>query len=155
MSNPGLREAIFVSLFYSYNFRLQTKLCHSIQLYLFYISVIVKHLAAEDVMDMSELSIFFRSRHYIFIKFHILVHTYLIVMTILKELSISMKSVLETFFGSDTDVMSNRVKDIMANPEDRKSYLEALERLKKLEDEGKQGTETVKLSNNEELELTT
>lgn len=66
-----------------------------------------------------------------------------------------MKSVLETFFGSDTDVMSNRVKDIMANPEDRKSYLEALERLKKLEDEGKQGTETVKLSNNEELELTT
>jgi len=76
-------------------------------------------------------------------------------MTILKELSISMKSVLETFFGSDTDVMSNRVKDIMANPEDRKSYLEALERLRKLEDEGKQGTETVKLSNDEELELTT
>jgi len=66
-----------------------------------------------------------------------------------------MKSVLETFFGSDTDVMSNRVKDIMANPEDRKSYLEALERLRKLEDEGKQGTETVKLSNDEELELTT
>lgn len=75
-------------------------------------------------------------------------------MTILKELSISMKNVLETFFGSDTDVMSNRVRDIMANPEDKKNYLEALERLRKLEDEGRHGVEKVKLSNDEELELT-
>ncbi len=75
-------------------------------------------------------------------------------MTILRELSISMRNVLETFFGSDTEVMSNRVKDIMANPEDKKKYLDALERLRKLEDEGKHGTEKVKLSNNEELELT-
>jgi len=76
-------------------------------------------------------------------------------MTILKELSISMSNVLETFFGSDTDVMSNQVKEIMANPEDRKSYLEALEKLRDLENEGKHGTQKVKLSNNEELELTT
>lgn len=76
-------------------------------------------------------------------------------MTIIKELSISMSNILETFFGSDTDVMSNRVKDIMANPEDKKTYLNALEKLRKLEDEGKHGTEKIKLSNNEELELTT
>ena len=76
-------------------------------------------------------------------------------MTILKELTISMGNVLETFFGSDTDVMSNQVKDIMANPEDKKNYLEALGKLRDLEKEGKHGTETVKLSNNEELELTT
>lgn len=76
-------------------------------------------------------------------------------MTILKELSISMSNVLEIFFGSDTDVMSNRVKDIMANPEDRKNYLEALGKLRKLENEGKHGIVTVKLSNKEDLELTT
>ena len=76
-------------------------------------------------------------------------------MTILKELSINMKNVLETFFGSDTDVMSNRVREILANPEDRKNYLEALERLRKLEDDGKHGIEKIKLSNDEDLELTT
>lgn len=51
--------------------------------------------------------------------------------------------------------MSNRVKDIMANPEDKKKYLDALGKLRELEDKGLHGTETVKLSNNEELELTT
>jgi hypothetical protein len=44
-------------------------------------------------------------------------------MTLIKELSTNMLSVLDTFFGSDTDLMSHKVKDIMANPEDRKSYL--------------------------------
>ncbi|MDB5019166.1 MAG: hypothetical protein JWQ28_293 [Pedobacter sp.] len=76
-------------------------------------------------------------------------------MSIIKELLISMRNVLETFFGSDTDVMSNRVREIMANPADKKKYLDALERLRKLENEGKPGVEKIKLSNNEELELTT
>lgn len=75
-------------------------------------------------------------------------------MTVIRELAISMRNVLETFFGSDTEVMSSRVKDIMANPEDKKKYLDALEKLRKLEDEGKHGTEKVILSNDEELELT-
>lgn len=76
-------------------------------------------------------------------------------MTIIKELSLSMRNVLETFFGTDTDVMSNKVKDIMAHPGDKENYLEALKKIKKLEEEGKQGTETITLSNNEELTLTT
>lgn len=76
-------------------------------------------------------------------------------MTIFKELSLSIKNVLETFFGSDTDVMSNRVKDIMSNPDDKKSYLEALEKLRKFEEEGRQETVIVTLSNEEKLELTT
>ena len=75
-------------------------------------------------------------------------------MAIFRELTISMRNVLETFFGSDTEVMSSRVKDIMANPEDKKKYLDALEKLRKLEDDGKHGTEKIKLSNDEELELT-
>lgn len=76
-------------------------------------------------------------------------------MTLLKELSINMLSVLDTFFGSDTDLMSNEVKDIMANPEDRKSYLKALENLKKMEETGEHGTETITLSNKETITLTT
>lgn len=76
-------------------------------------------------------------------------------MTLIKELSTNMLSVLDTFFGSDTDLMSHKVKDIMANPEDRKSYLKALENLKKMEETGEQGTETVTLSNKETITLTT
>jgi hypothetical protein len=76
-------------------------------------------------------------------------------MTIIKEITISMKNVLDTFFGSDTDVMSDRVKEIMSNPEDKKNYLAALSKLKELEAKGEQGKETVTLSNNQKLELTT
>lgn len=76
-------------------------------------------------------------------------------MTIIKEITNSMRTVLDTFFGSDTDVMSDKVKEIMSNPSDRKNYLEALSRLKDLERDGKQGKEKITLSNNQELELTT
>ena len=76
-------------------------------------------------------------------------------MTIIKEITDSMRSVLDTFFGSDTDVMSDRVKEIMSNPNDRKNYLEALSKLKELEKNGEQGKEKITLSNNQELELTT
>jgi len=76
-------------------------------------------------------------------------------MTLLKELSTNMLSVLDTFFGADTDVMSNKVKEIMANPDDRKNYLEALKTLKELEKSGKKGTATVTLSNEEKITLTT
>ncbi len=76
-------------------------------------------------------------------------------MTIIKEITDSMKSVLDTFFGSDTDVMSDRVKEIMSNQNDRKNYLEALSKLKELEKNGEQGKEKITLSNNQELELTT
>lgn len=76
-------------------------------------------------------------------------------MTIIKEITISMKNVLSTFFGSDTDVMSDRVKEILSNPEDKKRYLEALSKLKEFEEKGEQGKQTITLSNNQKLELTT
>jgi len=77
-------------------------------------------------------------------------------MSILREINISIQNVLETFFGSDTEVMSNKVKDILAHPEDRKKYLEAIEQLKIKEGNGEVGaTETIKLNNNEEITLTT
>ena len=46
-------------------------------------------------------------------------------MTIIQEITKSMRNVLDTFFGSDTDVMSDRVKEIMSNPDDKKNYLAA------------------------------
>ncbi|PST84275.1 hypothetical protein C7T94_06020 [Pedobacter yulinensis] len=75
-------------------------------------------------------------------------------MSILTELSVSIRNVLDTFFGSDTDVMSQQVKYIMANPQDRRNYLNALQKLRALEEQGQHGTEVVRLSNNESLELT-
>lgn len=76
-------------------------------------------------------------------------------MTIIKEITISMRNVLVTFFGSDTDVMSDRVKEIISNPKDKKNYLEALSRLKELKKRGEQGREKIILSNKDEFELTT
>ncbi|GAB3667681.1 hypothetical protein GCM10028791_43330 [Echinicola sediminis] len=38
--------------------------------------------------------------------------------------------VLGDYFVSDTDVMSNDMKKIMANPKDRKSYINAVKKLK-------------------------
>jgi hypothetical protein len=76
-------------------------------------------------------------------------------MNIIKELSWSFIDVLDTFFGSDTDLMSQRVKQIMSNPKDRELYFKALGEIKKLEQEGKQGTKTITLSNDDELTLTT
>ena len=76
-------------------------------------------------------------------------------MTIIQEITKSMRNVLDTFFGSDTDVMSDRVKEIMSNPDDKKNYLAALKRIKELESKGEQGKTTIILSNNEKLDLTT
>lgn len=76
-------------------------------------------------------------------------------MNIIKELSWSFGNVLDTFFGSDTDLMSQKVKEIMSNPRDRELYFRALGEIKELEKKGQQGTKTITLSTNEKLTLTT
>jgi len=76
-------------------------------------------------------------------------------MSVIIELSRSFTNILDTFFGSDTDLMSKKVKQILANPEDKEKYLEALKELKELEKKGEQGTKTIVLSNKESLTLTT
>ena len=76
-------------------------------------------------------------------------------MSILEELNIAVHNVLDVFFASDTDVMSRKVKQIMANPEDREKYLKALQAIKELEEKGEQGKKTITLSTTEELTLTT
>lgn len=47
-----------------------------------------------------------------------------------------MNYVLNLFFNSDSDVMSNRAKEILSNAEDRKKYLEAIEKIREFEKTG-------------------
>ena len=58
--------------------------------------------------------------------------------------------VFHDFFSSDTEIMSKDIKKIMANPEDRKRYLNAV---KELKIENKKRTE-VTFSNKEKMTLT-
>ena len=76
-------------------------------------------------------------------------------MSIFEELNIAIHNVLDAFFASDTDVMSRKVKQILANPEDKEKYLKALKEIKELEENGKHGEKTIKLSTAEELTLIT
>lgn len=76
-------------------------------------------------------------------------------MSILEELNIAVHNVLDVFFASDTDVMSRKVKQIMANPEDKEKYLNALKAIKEMEEQGQQGAKTITLSTAEKLTLTT
>ncbi|MFD2200562.1 hypothetical protein [Shivajiella indica] len=58
--------------------------------------------------------------------------------------------VFNSYLVSNTDVMSPEVKEIMANPEDRKKYLEAINTLK-----SKEAAEVkIKLSTKKEMTLT-
>ncbi|RFZ92617.1 hypothetical protein D0C36_14470 [Mucilaginibacter conchicola] len=59
------------------------------------------------------------------------------------------RNVLGSYFSSDMDVMSDEAKKIFSNPDDRKKYIEAVEKLK--------GTtskeETIILSTQEKITL--
>lgn len=58
-------------------------------------------------------------------------------------------STLRSFFSSDLDVMSDEVKQILANPQDAAKYMEAVEQMK----DGKQKEVTIELSNHRTLTL--
>tara|TARA_R110002124_G_scaffold89436_1_gene228552 strand:- start:515 stop:727 length:213 start_codon:yes stop_codon:yes gene_type:complete len=66
-------------------------------------------------------------------------------MTIYLNLKRAILDVFESLFVSDMDVVSPEAKKIIANPEDRKLYIDAVERLKK----GEVQEETIKLSTGE------
>lgn len=76
-------------------------------------------------------------------------------MNIIKKIWVAIRFVLKTFFGSGTEIMSDEVKEILANPIDKKKYLDALVKLRKLREDGKQGTVKISLSSGEDIELTT
>jgi acetone carboxylase gamma subunit len=61
----------------------------------------------------------------------------------------TVSNLLKVVFASDTDVMSNEVRQIMSNPKDRKKFMEAIDRLKT---EGS-SEETITLSDNSTLTL--
>ena len=63
---------------------------------------------------------------------------------------IEAKKVLNDFFNSDTEVMSQDIRKIMSNPDDKQKYLEALKELKI----GNKKSTEVTFSNKEKMTLT-
>lgn len=71
-------------------------------------------------------------------------------MEVIKIITQSLGYILTSYFGSDMDVMSDNAKKIFSNKEDRKKYIEAVEKLKNTPDLKEQ---TITLSNNETITL--
>jgi hypothetical protein len=69
-------------------------------------------------------------------------------MDVVKQIQYALGRVIEMFFYSD-DAMSAEAKEIFANPEDRKKYIEAVEKLKNTHS----AKETIILSNKNEITL--
>ncbi len=67
---------------------------------------------------------------------------------VIKLFSRALGDVLE-YFTSDMDVMSQEAKRIFSNEEDKKKYIDALERLQRHESE----SETIELSNHDKITL--
>lgn len=70
-------------------------------------------------------------------------------MDVLSQIRQALVSILESFFGSDLDVMSPEAKRIFSNSEDKRKYIEAIEKLKNSDT----NEETITLSNNETITL--
>ncbi|TVP42764.1 MAG: hypothetical protein EA341_19190 [Mongoliibacter sp.] len=70
-------------------------------------------------------------------------------MSVIKPILKEVVKVFHSYFVTTTDVMSPDVKEIMANPEDKKKYFDAIEKLKSGEEEVK-----IKLSTKKEMTLT-
>lgn len=58
--------------------------------------------------------------------------------------------ILKWLFNSDSEVMSDEVKEIISNPDDKAKYLEAIEELRT---NGDKPEVTIELSNHESLTL--
>ncbi|MCR8559292.1 hypothetical protein KXD93_16665 [Mucilaginibacter sp. BJC16-A38] len=70
-------------------------------------------------------------------------------MEVIKLIGQALGNVLGSYFNSDMDVMSPEAKKIFSNEEDKKKYVEAVERLKYTRDK----EETITLSTNEKITL--
>lgn len=70
-------------------------------------------------------------------------------MEVIRIISRSFGNLLSTYFGSDMDVMSEEAKRIFSNEEDRKLYIEAVEKLKNSESK----EEPITLSTGEKITL--
>lgn len=51
-------------------------------------------------------------------------------MKVLRDIRSALWAILEPFLVSDMDVVSSEARRIMANPDDRKIYIDAVEKLK-------------------------
>jgi len=70
-------------------------------------------------------------------------------MTVIQQIKNAVGNVIESYFSSDLDIMSHEAKRILSNPEDKKKYMDAVEKLKNSEEK----EVTITLSNHEEITL--
>ena len=69
-------------------------------------------------------------------------------MSILHEIYHAVKDVINTYLPSESDLISTEVKEILSDPDDKKSYLNAIDKMKKGSKE-----ETITLHNGKKLTL--
>jgi hypothetical protein len=70
-------------------------------------------------------------------------------MEVIKLVTRAMGNFLGSYFSSDMDVMSEEAKRIFSNEEDRRKYIDAVEKLKNSDSK----EETIILSTNEKITL--
>jgi len=68
---------------------------------------------------------------------------------VLTQISGALRSVINSFFSNDLDVMSEEVRQILSNKDDAEKYKEAVKKI-----ESGEQTITITLSNNKELSKT-
>lgn len=51
-------------------------------------------------------------------------------METLKNIGFALSNVIGSYFKSDLDVMSDEVRTIMSNPDDKRKYIEAVDKLR-------------------------
>lgn len=71
-------------------------------------------------------------------------------MTFIHELQNVASAVFETFFPSHRGLLTSEAKEMLSNPEDKKKFLEAINKLRS----GKSEKETITLKSGKEFTLT-
>jgi hypothetical protein len=69
-------------------------------------------------------------------------------MSILQEIYHAVKVVFETYLPSENDLISSEVKEILSDPDDKKSYLDAIDNMR-----NGSKRETITLHNGKKLTL--
>lgn len=78
-------------------------------------------------------------------------------MRVVDHIIFSVSNVIATFFSSDMDVVSEDTKKVLANPEDKKRYIDAVSSLKEKKSKSNNNdivSTEITLTNNSKIELT-
>ncbi|MGJ1446792.1 hypothetical protein ACR79S_11975 [Sphingobacterium spiritivorum] len=75
-------------------------------------------------------------------------------MTLVKQIELTIKNVLDLLFNSESELTSPRAKEIMSNPKDREKVMEAIDKLREKRFQGDiHAEETVVLSDDKTITI--